>query len=106
MAEKQNLDRVDLALLELLQKDVSTSVSRLAERVGLSTTACWNRIHRLESNGVVTRRVALVDPDKVGVGLCVFVSIRTSDHSSEWLQAFADRVAAMPGYVGLGDIPK
>lgn len=93
------LDRKDLELLQLLQADASTSVSRLAERIGLSTTACWNRIHRLESSGVIKGRVALVEPETVNVGLCVFVSIRTSDHSSEWLQAFADRVAAMPEVV-------
>lgn len=93
------MDDTDRQLLEMLQEDVSLPVSRLAKKVGLSTTACWNRIRRLESNGVITRRVALVDPAKVGMGLSVFVSIRTSEHSSEWLSTFAERVSAMPEVV-------
>ena len=95
MPEKTTLDEIDLRLLELLQEDASQSGSRLAERVGLSTTACWNRVQRLESTGVITGHVALVAPEKVDVGLCVFVSIRTSDHSSAWLGAFAERVTLM-----------
>lgn len=93
------MDNTDRRLLELLQEDVSLPVSRLAKEVGLSTTACWNRIRRLESQGVITRRVALVDPAKVGMGLSVFVSIRTAEHSSEWLAKFAVRVSAMPEVV-------
>lgn len=93
------MDNTDRRLLELLQKDTSLPVSRLAKKVGLSTTACWNRVRRLESDGVITRRVALVDPAKVGMGLSVFVSIRTREHSSEWLARFAERVSAMPEVV-------
>ena len=93
------MDDTDRRLLELLQEDASPPVSRLAKKVGLSTTACWNRIRRLESDGVITRRVALVDPAKVGMGLSVFVSIRTSEHSSAWLARFAERVSEMPEVV-------
>ena len=93
------MDNTDRRLLELLQEDVSLPVSRLAKEVGLSTTACWNRIRRLESDGVITGRVALVDPAKVGMGLSVFVSIRTAEHSSDWLGKFALRVSAMPEVV-------
>ena len=93
------MDDKDRHLLELLQEDASLPVSRLAEKVGLSNTACWNRIWRLESDKVITRRVALVDPAKVGMGLSVFVSIRTSEHSSEWLARFAERVSGMPEVV-------
>ena len=74
-------------------------MSRLAKKVGVSTTACWNRIRRLERDGLIVRRVALVDPAKVGMGLTVFVSIRASEHSSEWLSTFAVRVSAMPEVV-------
>ncbi|NKC11871.1 MAG: AsnC family transcriptional regulator [Gammaproteobacteria bacterium] len=93
------MNRADRKLLELMQSDVDLPVRKLAEKVGLSTTACWNRIRRMEEAGVITKRVALVDPARVGVGLCVFVSIRTREHSSEWLAGFAERVAAMPEVV-------
>ena len=93
------MDSIDRRLLELVQEDVSLSMSRLAKKVGISTTACWNRVRRLESEGIIVRRVALVDPAKVGMGLTVFVSIRASEHSSEWLDRFAERVSAMPEVV-------
>ncbi len=93
------MDDTDRQLLELVQEDVGLPMSRLAKKVGLSTTACWNRIRRLESDGIIVRRVALVDPVKVGMGLTVFVSIRTSEHSSDWLRSFAERVSAMPEVV-------
>jgi Lrp/AsnC family transcriptional regulator len=67
--------------------------------IGLSTTASWKRVQRLEADGVLVRRVALVDPEKVGVGLTVFVEIRTREHSREWLESFAAKVAAMPEVV-------
>ncbi|MBT6274868.1 MAG: Lrp/AsnC family transcriptional regulator [Chromatiales bacterium] len=90
-----DLDDTDRALLKLIQADSNVPVKRLAERVGLSTTACWNRIRSLEERKVIIGRVALVDPVKVGVGLCVFVSIRTREHSSDWLAQFANKVSAM-----------
>jgi len=93
------MDDTDRRLLELLQEDASLSMSRLAKKVGVSTTACWNRVRRLESDGVIVGRVALVDPAKVGVGLTVFVSIRTSEHSRQWLRSFAKRVSEMPEVV-------
>jgi Lrp/AsnC family transcriptional regulator len=93
------MDKTDRRLLELVQEDVSLSMSRLAKKVGISTTACWNRIRRLESEGMIVRRVALVDPARVGMGLTVFVSICASEHSSEWLERFAQRVSAMPEVV-------
>jgi Lrp/AsnC family transcriptional regulator len=93
------MDETDRALLGLLQADVSLSMERLAKKVGLSPSACWNRVRRLESDGIIIRRVALVDPIKVGLGLTVFVSIRTREHSSEWLERFATRVAGLPEVV-------
>ena len=90
------MNNIDRQLLALVQEDVSLSTSRLAKKVGISTTACWNRIRRLESEGMIVGLVALVDPAKVGMGLTVFVSIRTSEHSSEWLDSFAARGSAMP----------
>jgi Lrp/AsnC family transcriptional regulator len=99
LRNKRVMDSIDRQLLELVQQDISLPMSRLAKKVGISTTACWNRIRRLESDAVIVRRVALVDPSKVDMGLTVFVSIRVSEHSSEWLSRFAARVSAMPEVV-------
>jgi Lrp/AsnC family transcriptional regulator len=71
-------------------------VAEIGQRVGLSSTPCWKRLQRLEAEGVITRRVALVDPDKIGLGITVFVSVETGDHSQDWLSRFADAVGAMP----------
>jgi len=90
------MDLVDRKILVLLQEDASLSVAEIASRVGLSQTPCWKRIQRLEARGIILRRVALLDPDRLGLGLTVFVSIETGDHSQEWLDRFAATVSAMP----------
>lgn len=90
------MDATDTKILMLLQEDASISIAELAQKVNLSQTPCWKRVQRLEATGVIQRRVALVDPEKVGLGLTVFVSIEISDHSVEWLERFADFVSAMP----------
>jgi Lrp/AsnC family transcriptional regulator len=90
------MDATDRKILSLLQGDASLSVAEIGSRVGLSSTPCWKRIQRLEADGVIQRRVALVDQDKIGLGITVFVSIETGDHSQDWLAKFADMVGAMP----------
>ncbi|HEX8379078.1 MAG TPA: Lrp/AsnC family transcriptional regulator [Allosphingosinicella sp.] len=90
------MDATDLKILAILQEDSSVSVGEIAGRVGLSQTPCWRRIQRLEESGVIRRRVALLDPAAIGLGLTVFVEIETGDHSKEWLDRFADAVLAMP----------
>lgn len=90
------MDAIDTKILTLLQEDSSISIAELAQRVGLSQTPCWKRIQRLEATGVVEKRVALVNPEKIGLGLTVFVSIETADHSGAWLERFAEFVSAMP----------
>ena len=90
------MDVTDRKILSLLQGDASLSVAEIGSRVGLSSTPCWKRIQRLEADGVIQRRVALVDQDKIGLGITVFVSIETGDHSQDWLSKFADMVGAMP----------
>jgi len=90
------MDVTDRKILSLLQGDASLSVAEIGSRVGLSSTPCWKRIQRLEADGVIQRRVALVDQDKIGLGITVFVSIETGDHSQDWLAKFADMVGAMP----------
>lgn len=90
------MDAIDRKILTVLQEDASLSVAEVGNRVGLSSTPCWKRIQRLEADGVILRRVAVVDQDKVGLGVTVYVSIETGDHSQDWLTRFADQVAAMP----------
>ena len=90
------MDATDRKLLVLLQEDSTLSIAQLAEQVGLSATPCWKRIQRLEADGVIERRVALVDPQKVGLGLSVFVAIEAGDHSPAWMDRFAATVIAMP----------
>jgi Lrp/AsnC family transcriptional regulator len=90
------VDPIDRKILTLLQEDATLSIAELAARVHLSQTPCWKRIQKLEAGGYLVKRVALVSPEKLGLGLTVFVSIETNDHSREWLGKFADTVAAMP----------
>ena len=90
------MDAIDRKILAVVQQDSSLSVAEIGQRVGLSSTPCWKRLQRLEADGVITRRVALVDPEKLGLGITVFVSIETGDHSQDWLKRFAETVSAMP----------
>ena len=90
------MDAIDHKILTVLQDDASLSVAEIGSRVGLSSTPCWKRIQRLEAEGAIIKRVALIDPGKVGLGITVFVSIETGDHSQEWLGRFAEMVRAMP----------
>ncbi|THD78511.1 MAG: Lrp/AsnC family transcriptional regulator [Phenylobacterium sp.] len=93
------LDAIDRRLLALLQDDSTAPIAELAERVGLSQTPCWKRLKRLQDDGVILRRVALVDPAQLGAGLVVFVAIRTNRHDAAWLEAFADGARALPEVV-------
>ena len=90
------MDLIDRKILDLLQADATLSIAEIADRVGLSQTPCWKRIQRLEAQGVIERRVALLNPEKLGLGLTVFVSVETNDHSQAWLARFAEIVTAMP----------
>jgi Lrp/AsnC family transcriptional regulator len=90
------MDAIDRKILLTLQEDASLSVAEIGQRVGLSSTPCWKRIQRLEADGVIQKRVAIVDQDKVGLGISVFVSVETDDHSEDWLGRFAGAVSAMP----------
>ena len=90
------MDAIDRKILALLQQDAARSVAEIGNLVGLSSTPCWKRIQRLEADGVIQKRVALIDQDKLGLGVTVFVSVETDDHSQEWLKRFAEMVGAMP----------
>ena len=89
------MDEHDRKILRSLQDDASLSVAEIGERVGLSTTPCWRRIQRLERDGIIRRRVALLDADRLNVGVTVFVRVRTSQHDVEWLETFARAIAGI-----------
>ena len=96
---EEKIDDVDRILLRALQADATQSLESLAARADISTNTCWRRVKRLEESGLITRRVALIDPDRLGLGQTIFVAIRTRDHSSEWLKRFADAVRTVPEVV-------
>ena len=91
-----DLDRYDYAILGALQVDGTLSVADLADKVGLSATPCWKRLKRLEQDGYLERRVAIINRRKAGLPVTVFVSVRTSQHDEKWLAKFAAAVVALP----------
>jgi len=93
------LDRMDRKILDILQKDCTLPVAEIGKQIGLSTTPCWRRIQKLEELGVIERRVALLDPKKVNVGVTVFVSITTSHHTQDWLERFHAALQDFPEVV-------
>lgn len=93
------LDRLDRKILSIIQSDATVSVAEIGKRVGLSTTPCWRRIQKMEEDGVIKRRVVLLDPASVNVAVTAFVSITTSDHSDEWLKRFAELISEFPEVV-------
>lgn len=93
------IDRFDRQILHHLQERCDTPVANLAERIGLSTNACWRRIKRLEESGIIRGRVALLDEALLGLKITVFVAIKTNEHNDEWLARFADGVNATPEVV-------
>ncbi len=99
MAEKLKIDALDRKILDILQQNAALSTQEIAERVGLSANPCWRRIKQLEAAGVLVRRVALVDPDKVGLGATAFVMVRTGQHDRKWLADFARAVDMIPEIV-------
>ena len=90
------MDAIDRKLLDCLQADATMPLAEIAEHVGLSATPCWRRIQKMEKNGIILGRVALLDATKLNVGVTVFLSIKTSQHSREWLEEFANAVVEMP----------
>ena len=90
------MDNTDRKILAILQEDASLPVAEVAARVNLSQTPCWRRIQKLEEAGVIQGRVAILDPNAIGLGLTVFVEIETGDHSREWLDRFAEAINTMP----------
>lgn len=90
------LDLIDRKIVAELMQDATLPVAQIGEKVGLSQTPCWKRIQKLSETGILTARVALADPHKLGFGLTIFVGIEAPDHSAEWREGFVKAVAALP----------
>jgi Lrp/AsnC family transcriptional regulator len=97
----ETLDDFDRKILNALQDDAALSLDQLGDAIGLSRNACWRRVKILEASGVLSKRVALVDPDKVGLGLMVFMQVRTNSHDPDWQKAFSNATNAIPGILSV-----
>jgi len=93
------MDQIDRQILMHLQHNAAQPVADIARKVGLSVTPCWRRIQRMEETGIIRKRVALLDSMAIGVGMSVFVAVRTDQHNADWLENFAGMVADMPEVV-------
>jgi len=91
------VDKQDRVILGLMQRDATLSVGELAERAGMSKSACWRRVQRLEQQGVITERVAILNAQQLGLGLCVYISVRTNQHNDGWAQNFQLITEQIPG---------
>jgi len=90
------MDATDKKILDLLQADAGLTVKQIAEQIALSATPCWKRIQKLEEQGFIRARVALLDPKKVNASVTVFVAIKTDQHSREWIERFNNAVTELP----------
>ncbi|TAH11215.1 MAG: Lrp/AsnC family transcriptional regulator [Curvibacter sp.] len=92
----KELDRMDRTILSALQQDGTLSAAQLGEKVGLSATPCWKRVKAMEEAGLIEKRVAIVNRERAGLPVTVFVSLRTNRHDEAWLRKFAASVSSMP----------
>ncbi len=99
MSAPDKLDAFDRKILAILQEDASVSIAELSERVGLSPSPCWRRVQRLEERGVIRKRVALLDPERLDLPVTVFILVRTNQHRIEWFRSFHKLVGSMPEVV-------
>ena len=93
------MDRIDKQILMILQQDASLPVADIARKVGLSVTPCWRRIQKLEEDGIIKGRVALLNGQKIGMSMSVFVGIKTDQHNAAWLEQFAKSISQFPEVV-------
>lgn len=102
------MDKIDIEILRLLQKDAAMPLADLAKAVNLSSTPCWRRVQRLHDEGVIRHQVVLCDPQQLNLGLTAFVSIRTNQHNRAWMECFIAGASAIPEVVEIyrmsGDI--
>ena len=94
--EKNTIDKVDRKILYYLQRDASMTIKEIAEQVHLSPTPCWKRIQRMQQQGIIRARVALLDPVKVDAGVTVFIAVMTDQHNTAWSEKFAHEMSSIP----------
>ena len=94
------MDTFDRRILTILQRDAGISLDALGEAIGLSRNAVWRRVRALEAEGVIRGRVALLDAARLGLGLTVFIAVRTHRHEPDWLDRFARATREMPEILG------
>ena len=90
------MDAIDKKIIELIQFDASLTAREIAEKVGLTTAPCWRRIQRLEAEGIIASRVAIIDPEKINLPVLALVEIRTNRHNAEWLTDFISAIKKFP----------
>ena len=95
------IDQLDKKILEILQKDASLSLDGIGDKAGLSRNACWRRMKKLEEDGVIARRVAILDPARVNLGLQVFIAVKVERHEAVWLDQFARAMREIPEVLGV-----
>lgn len=95
------MDQTDRKILTLIQQDAGLSLNDMADHVHLSRNACWNRVRQMEDKGIIRSRVALLDPEKLNLDLTVFISVRTNNHTSAWLERFHTAVRSLPEIIGI-----
>lgn len=94
-----DLSATDIKILALLQQDASLTAAEIAEQVNLSVSPCWRRISRLQKEGVIEREVALLNAEKLGMGLVIFARISLSQNDEASLHTFEERVRQFPEVV-------
>lgn len=94
-----SLDKIDRKILKALMEKGDIPIAELAKKVGLSQTPCWQRVQKLEANGVITKKVAIVDPKAVGLGLTIIVSVEANEHTANWLAKFTSYINRCPEVV-------
>ncbi len=91
------MNKLDISLLQLIQKDSSLSTGELAQRIGMSKSACWRRLQKLTQEGVIQKQVAILNQEKVDLPLTVYISVRTNEHNDKWASQFHKVTHSIPG---------
>ncbi len=91
------MNKTERTLLRHMQRDATLSVAELAELTGISKSACWRRIQKLEELGIIRSRVTLLNPEAVDLSLTVFIAVKTNQHNERWAQNFQQVTEKLPG---------